>query len=269
MKKKTLLSKSKIKEIVKRSTDPEIAELAAMAEQQRKFIRSAGKTRRRKQKKYLKSTDYLSVDQFAAVMNIVIAEADSAREKTKHINRAVINEMLVILLAETGLRAAEICNLKFKDLPSFHGKQEIDVRSGKGNKDRTIGISQFLKNRLCEYVNLYHKHRSPDAWLFRNERNSQIKYQSVYSKIKLLGVKSEIWLNHKNGKIRSRLSPHKFRHTYATLLLDVTDNEFLVQNQLGHEKPDTTQIYARTLSEKLRKSMDNLHERLWTGISKK
>ena len=104
--------------------------------QHRRTVRSADKVRKRKQKKYLKSTYYLTIEQFAAVMKIVIADADSARAKTKHLDRAVINEMQVISMAETGLRAAEICNLKLKDLSYFHGKPEINVRRGKGNKDR-------------------------------------------------------------------------------------------------------------------------------------
>jgi integrase/recombinase XerD len=265
-KKKRLLSKRRIREIVGRCTDPEIETLAAMAEEHRRAARSTGKARKRKQKKYLKPTDYLSVEQFAAIMRVVTNEADIARTRTNYINRAVINEMLVILMAETGLRAAEACNLKLKDLPSYHGKQEIEVRSGKGDKDRTIGISRYLKERLCDYVGRYHKHLAPESWLFRSERTCRIKYQSIYSKVKRIGLKAGIWLYRKNGKLRSRLSPHKFRHTYATLLLDVTDNEFLVQSQLGHEKPDTTQIYARTLSEKLRAGMDGLHNRLWAAI---
>ena len=101
MKRKPLLSKRKIREIAKSYDDPEIEQLAAMAEQYRRTVRSTGKARKRKQKKYLKSTDYLTVEQFAVVMKIVIAEADSARTKTKHLNRAVIKEMLVILMAET------------------------------------------------------------------------------------------------------------------------------------------------------------------------
>lgn len=263
---KTLLSKRRIREIAGRYTDPDIVALAAMAEKHRRYVRSSGRRKKRRQKKYLKSTDYLSVEQFATIMQVVTNEANIARTRTKYINRAVINEMLIILMAETGLRAAEICNLKLKDLPSFHGKQEIEVRSGKGDKDRTIGISRYLRDQLCDYVGVHCKHRGPEQWLFRSEQGGQIKYQSVYSKVKRIGLKAGIWLYRKNGRARSRLSPHKFRHTYATLLLDVTDNEFLVQNQLGHEKPDTTQIYTRTLSEKLRSAMDGLHNRLWSAV---
>jgi integrase/recombinase XerD len=265
-KKKKLLSKRTIREIVGRYTDPEIKALAAMAEQHRQAVRSARKPKKRKQKTHLRPTDYLSAEQFAAIMQVVISESDTARSRTNHITRAAVNEMLVILMAETGLRAAEVCNLRLKDLPSYHGKQEIEVISGKGDKDRTIGISLYLKDRLCDYVSLYHKHHALEGWLFRSEQGSRLKYRSIYAKIKRIGFKAKIWLYRKDGKLKSRLSPHKFRHTYATLLLHVSDNEFLVQNQLGHEKPDTTQIYARTLSEKLRAVMNNFHDRLFAEI---
>ncbi|MHC4105089.1 MAG: tyrosine-type recombinase/integrase, partial [Planctomycetota bacterium] len=176
-------------------------------------------------------------------MAVVKSRADAARVKSKYLGRAVINEMLIVIMVETGLRAAEISNMKLKDLPGYHGKQGIDVRQGKGGKDRTVGISRYLANRLTDYTNC-----------------------SVYSKIKGIGLETGIWLYRKSGKVKSRLSPHKFRHTYATFLLDVSDNEFLVQSQLGHEQPDTTQIYARTLSAKLRKAMDGLHNRLWEAV---
>ncbi len=123
MRRKTLLSKQRIKDIASLYTDPEIKTLAAMAVKHRRYVRSSGQWKKQKQKKYLKSTDYLSVEQFAAIMQVVTNEASITRTRTKYINRAVIIEMLIILIAETGLRAAEVCNLKLKDLPSFHGKQ--------------------------------------------------------------------------------------------------------------------------------------------------
>jgi integrase len=267
-KKKAILSKARIAEFARshRDGDQDIVVLALMAEKQRRAIWAAKKAKKRKPKKYLRSTYYLSIEQFAKVMAVVKSQADAARAKSKYLSRAVINEMLIIIMAETGLRAAEICNLKLKDLPGYHGKQEIEVRQGKGGKDRTVGISRYLASRLTDYTNCYHKYRSEESWLLRNERGGAISYQSVYSKIKGIGLETGIWLYRKSGKVKSRLIPHKFRHTYATFLLDVSDNEFLVQSQLGHEQPDTTQIYARTLSAKLRKAMDGLHNRLWEAV---
>jgi integrase len=244
----------------------ELVVLARMAEKHRQDFWAANRAKKRKPKKYLRSTDYLTVEELRKVMDVLRSQADAARAKTKCLNHAILNEMLVILMVETGLRVSEVCNLRLRHLPAYHGKREIVVEGGKGKKDRTVGISEYLQKRLCDYVQRHYSHQSENSWFFRNERGGQLSYDSVYSKIKGVGLKAGIWLYRKHGKVKTRLSPHKLRHTYATLLLDVTDNVFLVQSQLGHEKPDTTQIYAKTLSEKLQQGLDLLHTRLSPAI---
>jgi len=116
MRKRKLLSKEKIQQIIEQHKQIilEIEQLGAMAEEHRREIRSRRRPRKRKAKQQLKSTDYLGVEQFADVIGFVKAEADQARAKSLYLCRAVINEMLLILMAETGLRASEICNLKLK-----------------------------------------------------------------------------------------------------------------------------------------------------------
>jgi integrase len=266
MRKRKLLSKEKIQQIVRqhRQTIPEIEQLGAMAEEHRREVRSRRRPRKRKVKQQLKSTDYLSVEQFAKVMNFVKAEADSARAKGPYRCRAVMNEMLLILMAETGLRASEVCNLKLKNLPSYHGKPMIEVECGKGQKPRTVGVSEWFASRLTGYVNQYFHSASPESWLFRSERGGPIKYASIYAKIKRIGIKSGIWLYRKDGRLTSRFSPHKMRHSFGTALLNSSNNTWLVQIALGHKKAETSQIYARTLSEKIMSDMNNFHNYLWS-----
>ena len=118
MRKRKLPSKEKIRRIVKqhKETIPEIEQLGAMAEEHRRTIRNRQRPRKRKGKQQLKSTDHLSVEQFAEVMSLVKSEADEARARSPYLCRAIINEMLLILMAKTGLRASEICNLKLKSV---------------------------------------------------------------------------------------------------------------------------------------------------------
>jgi len=266
MRKRKLLSKEKIQQIVKQHKQviPEIEELGAMAEEHRRQVRSRRRPRKRKGKQQLKSTDYLSVEQFAEVIHLVKSEADQARGKSPYLCRAVVNEMLIILMAETGLRASEICNLKLKNLPSYHGKPEIEVECGKGQKPRTVGVSEWFASQLTGYVNRYLDSVSPETWLFRSERGGPIKYPSIYSKVKRIGIKSRIWLYRKDGRLKSRFSPHKMRHTFGTGLLNASGNTWLVQIEMGHTKAETSQIYARTLSEKIMSDMNNFHEYLWS-----
>jgi integrase len=261
-----LLGKEKIQQIVKqhKQTIPEIEQLGAMAEEHRRMVRSRRRPRKRKVKQQLKSTDYLSVKQFAAVMSFVKAEADQARAKSPYLCRAVVNEMLVILMAETGLRASEICNLKLKNLPSYHGKPVIEVECGKGQKPRTVFVSEWFASQLTEYVNRYLGSASPESWLFRSERGGAIKYRSIYAKVKRIGIKSGIWLYQRDGRLTSRFSPHKMRHSFGTALLNSSNNTWLVQIALGHTKAETSQIYARTLSEKIKTDMNNFHDYLWS-----
>jgi integrase/recombinase XerC len=144
--------------------------------------------------------------------------------------------MLIMLMAETGLRAGEICSLKLKNLPSYHGKSEIEVECGKGQKSRTVSVSEWLEAYLTGYVNQYLGSVSPENWLFRSERGGPIKYRSIYTKIKRIGIKSGIWLYRRNGRLTSRLSPHKMRHTFGTGLLNESSNTRLVQIALGHNQ---------------------------------
>jgi integrase len=270
MRRRKLLSKEKIQEIVRqyKLTIPEIEQLGTMAEEHRQEVRSRRRPRKRKAKQQLKSTDYLSVEQFADVMGLIKAEADAARAKSPYLCRAIMNEMLLILMAETGLRASEICKLKLKHLPSYHGKQIIEVECGKGQKSRIVDVSEWFEARLTGYVNRYHNSASPESWLFRSERGGPIKYASIYAKIKRIGIKSRIWLYRKDGRLKSRFSPHKMRHTFGTGLLNASNNTWLVQIELGHTKAETSQIYARTLSEKIMSDMNRFYDYLWSKCEK-
>ena len=247
---KHLLSKNRIAKL-KKTADGDMLRALSMAEKFRQYSRQKDKRAKQKPKKYLKSTDYLSSEQFARILTIL------ANPKG---HRAELNEMLIIFAAETGLRPSEVVKVKLINLPTYHGKPEIEVVSGKGSKDRTVGISQYLVKKLTEYVHNHHKGHAHNTHLFLSEQGTQLSYGSFNAKVKKIGRKAGIWLK-EDG--RSRLAPHKFRHTFATLLLDVTDNEFLIQNQLGHEEPATTAIYTRTLGEKLRYAMDRYHKRLF------
>jgi len=62
----------------------------------------------------------------------------------------------------------------------------------------------------------------------------------------------------------TRFSPHKMRHTFGTSLLNASSDTWLDQIELGHTQAETSQIYARTLSEKIMSDMNNFHEYLWS-----
>ncbi|MFC1762985.1 tyrosine-type recombinase/integrase [Planctomycetota bacterium] len=164
--------------------------------------------------------------------------------------RGVIDELVVELLVNGGLRAQELCSLDIRDLPVSHGKPVIYVRDGKGKVSRSIDVPQSLEQRLQRFVRLYRKGAKPESPLFVNARGKRVIYRSIYEKIKKLGKNSGI----------GHLHPHMLRHTYGTRLYNVEMDLRFVQDQLGHASPTTTAIYAKTNSKARRRQVQALDE---------
>jgi len=191
---------------------------------------------------------YLSDVQFRKLRQYVKDRADLAR--TRGGSRAVVDELIVELLAGTGLRASELCNLNIADLPGAHGKDCIRVRDGKGKISRTVDISEKLKQRLERFVKLYRKGARAASPLLISERGDRIIYRSIYAKIKRIGEQAGI----------GKLHPHMLRHTYLTRLYNVEKDLRFVQDQAGHASPTTTAIYAKTNSQARRRQVEALDE---------
>lgn len=194
----------------------------------------------------LAADKYLSSIQVKRVHSYCRRKAKEAQQN--HCRRAVINEMIVDLLLNTGLRASELCHLQMRDLPHCHGKPVVSVRKGKGGKQRSIQISNKLKWRITRFVKRYRKHSKPRSPLFINERDGPLSYESLLSKIKKIGIAVGLWV-----------TPKKFRHTYAMEHYKRFHDLFALQSQLGHADPKTTMIYARTTAEKIREQVQHFN----------
>jgi integrase len=163
-------------------------------------------------------------------------------------SRGVIDELIVELLVNTGLRASELCDLNIGDLPIKHGKECIWVRDGKGKVSRTVEISEKLNKRLEQFVKLYRKGAKANSPLLVSERGDRIIYSSIYAKIKRIGEQAGI----------GKLHPHMLRHTYLTRLYNVEKDLRFVQDQAGHASPTTTAIYAKTNNTARRRQVEAL-----------
>jgi integrase len=192
------------------------------------------KQKRASKNRGLSPDKYLSEDQLRRVRRYVRAKADLARLRGG--SRAVVDELIVELLVNTGLRASELCNLNIGDLPVKHGKDCIWVRDGKGKVSRTVDISEKLIKRIERFVKLYRKGARASSPLLVSERGDRIIYRSIYSKIKRIGEQAGI----------GKLHPHMLRHTYLTRLYNIEKDLRFVQDQAGHASPTTTAIYAKT-----------------------
>ena len=174
----------------------------------------------------LSAGDYLTVEQLAQVFRV-----------------AGPDRMIIAVLVGSGLRASELCALEVRDLGITGGKCQIDVRRGKGAKQRSVFIAAELAAQLRDFVALRPK-MSP---VFEN-LGSPLLYDTLYKKIKKIGRAAGL----------ADLHPHTFRHTFGTLLYHYRKDLFFVSEQLGHSKVDTTQIYAKTLTESKLEQMQAL-----------
>lgn len=189
---------------------------------------------------------YLSETQLRRLRQYVKDMADLARQRGS--KRAIVDELVIELLVNTGLRASELCSLNIGDLPMSHGKKTIWIRDGKGNVERTVDVPESMNRRLDRFVKLYRKDAGPGDPLLVSSKGTRMIYRSIYEKIKKLGRQSGI----------GKLHPHMLRHTYGTRLYNVEQDLRFVQDQLGHASPTTTAIYAKTNAEARRRQLEAL-----------
>lgn len=176
--------------------------------------------RPRKPQRILK--DFLSE---AEITRIIAAASDCIRKKA-----------MITLLAYSGIRNVEFCNLRVKDIDL--GNNEITVTAGKNFKERITNISSECTNVLIEYLQKYP--REKNEYLFTTlQKGNQLASADLRKHVKILGRKAGIQKN---------IFPHKFRHSLASNLLQRGANIILIKNQLGHVYIETTMLYIRSLS---------------------
>ncbi len=200
----------------------------------------------------------LTNDQLQTLLRYVKNRADQARRKGT--TRAIVDELIVLLLVNTGLHASELCNLCIADLPIEHSENAIWVRDAKGDVVRTIVIDSKMSKCLERFVRLYRKAANPDQPLIINERGKPISYMSVYSKVKRIGEKAKI----------GKLHPHVLRCTYLVRLFFNNKDLRFVQEQSGHSSPKITAFYAKMASDLLQDeaTSDNVSSSVKaTGVS--
>lgn len=148
------------------------------------------------------------------------------------------------VLYSCGLRVSELCNLRIADL--FFGEGYIRI-TGKGDKQRLVPVSGIARDR----IQLYMEHRKPekanDDTLFLNNRGKKLTRVMIFTIIKQAAQRVGINKN---------ISPHTFRHSFATHLLKGGANIRQVQELLGHENILTTEIYTHLDSSHLRQTME-------------
>lgn len=164
------------------------------------------------------------------------------------------NKVIFELLYGSGLRVSELTNIKLSDIDYIKG--EILIH-GKGSKDRIVPVHEMALTAVKRYLNearieLGLKHEKHYEYLFLNYRGTPLTPRGV-RKI----------LNHELEKQASamNISPHSFRHSFATHLLNRGVDLRIVQELLGHVSLSTTQIYTKVSREKLQDAYLKAHPR--------
>lgn len=171
--------------------------------------------------------------------------------KTKeHRNTAVRDIAVLELLFATGVRVSELCALQYGDVRLDEGEVKI---FGKGAKERYVQIANpdVLAALHC-YVEAFQKDMEQTGAFFVNRHHRPLSDQSVRSIVnkysKLAGVENHI-------------TPHMFRHSFATLLLEEGVDIRYIQRLLGHSSIVTTQIYTHVAGKKQRDILSEKHPR--------
>ena len=167
------------------------------------------------------------------------------------------NKAILELLYSTGGRVSEIVGINVGDIAESNDVRVIKLR-GKGGKERVVPMGSFSIKALDDYVvrvrpslQLKGSKSKSDA-LFLNQRGTRISRQSAWQIV----VDSA-----KKSGLSEGISPHVFRHSFATHLLDGGADIRVVQELLGHSSVTTTQIYTLITIDKIRESYSLAHPR--------
>lgn len=168
-------------------------------------------------------------------------------------NEGERNRAILETLYGCGLRVSELVTLKISDL--FFDEGFIKI-TGKGNKQRFVPIGSFTQNYIDIYINAVRTHlniqKGHEDTLFLNRRGRQLTRAMIFTIIKDLAVKIDL------NKI---ISPHTFRHSFATHLLENGADLRSIQLMLGHESITTTEIYVHLDRKHLSEIMNSFHPR--------
>lgn len=179
-------------------------------------------------------------------INTLIAAVDVSKNEG-HRNRAILET-----LYSCGLRVSELIQLKMSDLFLEEGFIKV---IGKGNKQRLVPISQNAIQELDHYFKQRNLMTISPAYVdivFLNRRGKQLTRVMIFYIVKKLAA--EIGL-------KKKISPHTFRHSFATHLLEGGANLRAIQCMLGHESITTTEIYTHLDRQQLRKEILEHHPR--------
>ena len=190
-----------------------------------------------------KLPDTLSEDE----INQLITAIDLSKPEGER-NRAILET-----LYGCGLRVSELINLKLSDL---YFDEDFIMVTGKGNKQRFVPISEINQ----KYINIYRKEirvhlhiqKEHEDFVFLNRRGKQLTRAMIFTIVKRLAEAIGL---------KKSISPHTFRHSFATHLLENGADLRAIQQMLGHESITTTEVYMHVNRSHLANILKEFHPR--------
>jgi integrase/recombinase XerD len=182
----------------------------------------------------------IEIDQLIAAVDLSTPEGER--------NRAILET-----LYSCGLRVSELVNLRFSHIFFKEGFIRI---IGKGDKERLVPVSPSVEKEIGIYVEGTRKHmniqKGHEDFVFLNRRGKQLTRVMIFTIIKNLAAYIGL---------QKTISPHTFRHSFATHLIEGGANLRAVQEMLGHESITTTEIYTHLDKSFIREAIISYHPR--------
>ncbi len=190
-----------------------------------------------------KLPEVLNIEEIDALKNAV-----DLSKPEGHRNKAIIET-----LYSCGLRVSELVNLQLTNIYFEEGFMRV---IGKGNKERLVPVNPQVEKEINWYTQHVRNHMEikpgHEDFVFLNRRGKQLTRVMIFTIVKDLA--KEIQLN-------KTISPHTFRHSFATHLVEGGANLRAVQDMLGHESISTTEIYTHLNNDYLREAIISFHPR--------
>lgn len=183
---------------------------------------------------------YLTINEIEKILNAVKIDDKIG------IRDAFILELLYV----SGIRVSELTNIKLSDINNTENKIKI---MGKGSKERIVFYGTRCRDLLNKYLSVRSEFlKYPNDYLILSNTGRKINPREIRNIINRIKVKAGVEIN---------ISPHTFRHTFATHMLNEGADLRSVQELLGHENLSTTTIYTHLTNEKMRRTYLNTHPR--------
>ena len=163
------------------------------------------------------------------------------------------NSAIIETLYGSGLRVSELINLRISDI---HFDESLLLVTGKGNKQRLVPLGAVCAKQLKHYLNAIRVHtavkKEHQDIVFLNQNGRQLTRAMIFTIVRNATA---------NAGIQKKVSPHTFRHSFATHLLENGADLRSIQLMMGHENITTTEVYMHVDTRHLSKTLNDFHPR--------